>query len=168
VTGRAYTAARFGYRTVLGTLLGVGGGLLLAAVLPLAFGMRSFTVMSGSMEPAVHTGDVVVAEPIRPLEARIGDLVTFRDPAGSGRMISHRVRAVQATGSSVAFVTKGDANNTTERWTVSSRGQIGRVTYRLKAVGYCSSPFRRWRWAHGACCGSGARNGAMRAVPRPP
>ena len=128
--------ALFAARTLGWATLGLGAGLLLALVLPLAFGLRSFTVMSGSMEPAIATGDAVVAQPIRPLQARIGDVVTFRDPSGSARMISHRVRAVRASGAKVAFTTKGDANNTTERWTVPRDGQIGRVAYRLKVLGY--------------------------------
>ena len=36
--------------------------------------------MSGSMQPAIHTGDVVVDESIAPAEARVGDVVTFKDP----------------------------------------------------------------------------------------
>jgi signal peptidase I len=34
--------------------------LLAAVALPNAFGLRSFTVMSGSMEPGIHVGDVVI------------------------------------------------------------------------------------------------------------
>lgn len=127
---------RFAVRAVLWAALGLGAGLLLAATLPMAFGHRSFTVMSGSMEPALSTGDLVVVAPIRPLEARAGDAVTFRDPEGSDRMITHRVRAVRERGTDVSFTTKGDANNDTERWTVAREGQIGRVAYRLRGLGF--------------------------------
>ncbi len=55
-------------------------------------GFRSFTVLSGSMEPAISTGDVVVNERVGPLETRPGDVLTFRDPTRQGRLITHRLR----------------------------------------------------------------------------
>jgi signal peptidase len=127
---------RLAVRAALWAAAGVACGLLLAATLPLAFGDRSFTVMSGSMEPAISAGDVVVTQPIHPREARVGDVVTFRDPEGSGHMITHRVRDVDERAAGVAFTTKGDANNKTEHWTVARNGEIGRVAYRLPVLGY--------------------------------
>jgi signal peptidase len=108
----------------------------LAVGLPHAFGFKSFTVMSGSMEPAIGTGAVVVERPIAPREARVGDVVTFKDPEGSGRLITHRVTSVRVRGSTARFVTKGDANNTPERWSVPADGSIGRVAYDVPKVGY--------------------------------
>lgn len=114
----------------------LAGGLVLAAGAPAALGQRPMTVMSGSMQPAIHTGDVVVAEPIHPLEARIGDVVTFRAPDGSGRLITHRVRAMRARDGRVEFTTRGDANNAGERWSVAVAGEIGRVSLRVPKLGY--------------------------------
>lgn len=114
---------------------GLCAGLLAALALPLAVGMRPFTVMTGSMAPAIAPGDVVVVDRIAPLDARVGDIVTFRDPDGSGRLISHRVRAVRADGGRVAFRTRGDANSESERWSVPASGSIGRVAYTVPAIG---------------------------------
>ena len=100
-----------------------------------ATGFRSMTVMSGSMQPAVRTGDVVVNRPVAPVEARVGDVITFRDPAGGG-FITHRVRRVSVRGGTVTFVTKGDANTGSERWMIPADGEIGRVDYRLPRLGY--------------------------------
>jgi signal peptidase I len=110
--------------------------LLAAVALPNAIGMRSFTVMSGSMEPSIHTGDVVIDRKIRPLDARPGDVVTFSDPSGRGRLITHRLRSLRVQGHTARMVTKGDANNTVERWTVPTSGHIGRVELRVWKVGY--------------------------------
>jgi signal peptidase len=118
------------------TLLGLGLGAILALVAPLAFGARTLTVLSGSMEPALHTGDAVVSTPIRPLDARPGDIVTFHDPARGGALVTHRLRSVRARGGRVEAVTKGDANNAVERWSVPADGEIGRVAYRVPAVGH--------------------------------
>jgi signal peptidase len=110
--------------------------LLVAVALPAAIGMRSFTVMSGSMEPTIHVGDVVIDKKISPLDARPGDVVTFSDPTGRHRLITHRVRSIHARGSQVQVVTKGDANNTVERWSVPANGRIGRVELRVWKLGY--------------------------------
>lgn len=131
--------ASFGRRlrlVVIWTCLGLLFGTLFAAAAPLAVGDRSFTVLSGSMAPAIETGDVVVTEPISPLEARVGDIVTFQDPEGGDKLISHRVQSVGAAGAVARFVTRGDANTSTERWNVAADGQIGKVVYRLPKVGY--------------------------------
>ena len=111
-------------------LAGAGGAVL---------GYQPFTVMSGSMQPAIRTGDLVIDEHIAPLEARRGDVVTFVDPTDRRRLITHRVRHLRRQGSRVAFVTKGDANNTVERWSVPVEGRIGRVALRVPKLGYAAA-----------------------------
>lgn len=133
---RAFGLARVGGLTAIGAVTGFAVGIALAAAAPYALGHRSFTVMSGSMEPAIHTGDVVVAESITPLEAQVGDVITFREPGGSSRLVTHRLRKVHVHGRNAQMVTKGDANNTSERWNVPVDGHIGRVRYRIPYLGY--------------------------------
>ena len=116
-------------------------GLVAAAMVPLAFGAHPMTVMSGSMHPAIDTGDAVVVAPIRPVDARVGEVVTFRDPrrrGASGRLITHRIRGMRRDGDTVRMVTRGDANNASEQWSVRANGEIGRVVYRIPRAGYVS------------------------------
>jgi signal peptidase len=135
---RVRTAARF-----LASLIGgVVVGLLIAAGVSLAAGYRTFSVLSGSMEPTIHTGDAVVDEPISPLEARVGDIVTFKDPSRGGELVTHRLRSVRPSGGTVAMVTKGDANTAVERWTIPVNGSIGRVAYRLPNAGHVIATIR--------------------------
>jgi signal peptidase I len=126
----------------------------IAVGLPSVLGFKSFTVMSGSMEPAIGTGSVVVERPIAPSEARVGDVVTFKDPEGTGRLITHRVTRVRFSGATASFVTKGDANNNSERWTVPADGSIGRVAYHVPKVGY-------------AMAYAGGRNGRLLLIVLP-
>lgn len=118
--------------SVVGFLAGVG----LAARAPGLFGHPTLTVMSGSMEPAVGTGDLIVEKRIPPLDARIGDIVTFQDPDEPGRLLTHRVRSVRVDEGVVNFTTQGDANNHGEEWAAESAGTIGRVLYRIPRIGY--------------------------------
>jgi signal peptidase len=113
--------------------------LLLSAALPIAFGDRSMVVRSGSMTPAIRTGDVVVVAPISPDQAQVGDIVTFQDPDGSGRLLVHRVRAVVRQGHQYSFTTQGDANTTQEHWRVPVDGTIGSVAYRVPKLGFAAS-----------------------------
>jgi signal peptidase len=110
-------------------------GLLLILTIPTFFGYRNMVVLSGSMEPTIHTGDIVISRGISPLRAHVGDVVTFRDPAAD-RLISHRVRSMHVYNGSAHFVTKGDASNAVQKWQVPVDGRIGRVDLRLSRLGY--------------------------------
>ena len=116
--------------------IGLGAGLLGLAGAPRLVGLQSFTVMSGSMEPTISTGDVVVERRIHPLQAHIGDIVTFKDQTRGGELVTHRVRSMRVRGPMVSFVTRGDANTGSEHWTVRAGGTIGRVAYHLPRIGY--------------------------------
>jgi signal peptidase len=92
--------------------------------------------MSGSMEPNVSTGDLVVTLPISPGEAKSGDIVTFTDPEGTGKLITHRVASVRPDGDQYRFVTKGDANSNVERWGIPADGRVGHVVMKMPKLGY--------------------------------
>jgi signal peptidase I len=127
---------RWARRVVTFAVLGAGTALILAVLIPFALGMRSYTVMSGSMEPAIDTGDVVVERNLAPEEIRPGDVVTFRDPTRNNRLITHRVRHIAIDAGVVHVVTRGDANTGVERWSVPVKGRVGLVVYRLPRIGY--------------------------------
>jgi signal peptidase len=90
------------------------------------------------MEPTLGVGSVVIDEVISPLEARPGDIVTFKDPLRP-RQLTHRLQKVRVEGDTVYMVTQGDANDVPERWTVQRDGQIGRVVAHLPKLGYARS-----------------------------
>jgi signal peptidase I len=110
--------------------------VLLAAAAPLAIGDRSFVVKSGSMSPAIETGDVVVVDPISAASVEVGEIVTFESPDGGDRLMSHRVRAVEETEEGLRFTTQGDANTADEHWTIAQEGTVGRVLYRVPKLGF--------------------------------
>lgn len=126
-------AARIG---VTWLVLGFVLTLFLAAAAPLAVGDHSYVLRTGSMAPTLNPGDVEVVQSIAPLEAKVGDIVAFRDPQWRGRLVSHRVRAIERVGHGVNFITQGDANTGSERWSVPRNGTIGRVLYRVPKLGY--------------------------------
>jgi signal peptidase I len=122
-------------------VLGLAGALVLALTVPLAFHARPLTVLSGSMEPALMTGDVIVVRETAPLAVAPGDVVTYREPGGR-RLITHRVRHMRLQDGSVHFVTKGDANKPVERWRIPPDRTLRRVVYRVPLLGYGLNLFR--------------------------
>jgi signal peptidase len=116
--------------------IGLVSGLALAVSLPAVLGFQTLTVLSGSMEPTLHVGAVVIDERITPREAKVGDVITFPAPGNRNRLITHRLRSVRVSGGKAYMVTKGDANDTVERWNVPVRDEIGRVRYQLPKLGY--------------------------------
>jgi signal peptidase len=126
-------AGRFALTLTVNAVLGCALGLLVALALPLAFDARPLTVLSGSMEPTLTPGDVVVVKRIAPADARVGDVVTSRDPRG--RLVTHRVRSVRPRGTHFELVTQGDANNASERWTIERGGELSRSLYRVPLAG---------------------------------
>ena len=115
--------------------VGVAIALVAIVTLPGVFGYQALTVVSGSMEPTLATGSVVIDEVISPAEARPGDVVTFQDPLRS-RQLTHRIQKVRVEGDTFFMVTLGDANDAPERWNVPRDGEIGRVVAHLPKLGY--------------------------------
>lgn len=122
---------------VVGWAVVVAGALLALLIAgPLVVGDHPHTDLSGSMEPTISPGDVVINEGIEPWEARVGDIVTFHDPQEPSKLLTHRVVHTKDTGSHIVFVTQGDANNTQEHWRIAATGEIGRLVYIVPWVGH--------------------------------
>ena len=85
----------------------VAVALLTWACLPVLTGMVPTLIVSGSMEPRIHAGDVVLVASANGTEVAAGAVVTFDDPAHEGRLLTHRVVGVNPDGT---LRTRGDAN----------------------------------------------------------
>lgn len=136
--GRARTIAR-AVAALPATLL---VALLLTLALPVAFGCRSLVVMSGSMEPTVPTGSVVVVKSIPGAAIAVGDVISFHPPEDTARIVTHRVLAVTEQDGKVAVETRGDANTGSEKWSIDPAGTVGRVVFHIPYLGYLLAPLR--------------------------
>ena len=72
-------------------------------------GWRVDAVLSGSMEPEVKTGSLVVTRSVDAEDIEVGDIITFYPNAAEENMVTHRVIGIGHS-SSLYFETKGDAN----------------------------------------------------------
>jgi signal peptidase len=100
------------------------------SALPIPGGAKTFVVQSGSMEPAIRTGSIVVVLPQEKYQT--GDVITFGPYSKSRPLTTHRIVEVTSTG----YVTQGDANNATDARTVLSSNVIGRVRFSIPYFGY--------------------------------
>lgn len=124
-----------GIGLVRAAVLAALGTLALLALVPVLVGWRPTLVQSGSMEPAVRTGDVVVTAPLAPAarqRVRAGAVVLFRDPARPNRYLLHRIAGRNPDGT---FRTKGDANLTADSTPVPADALIAVGRIRIPLIG---------------------------------
>jgi len=97
--------------SALGTALLI---LLIVICLPLtvpkAFHYHVYTVISGSMEPAIPTGSLVYIKEMEPKDVQVDDVIAFYGTKDAASIITHRV--VENRVLMGEFITKGDANAT--------------------------------------------------------
>jgi signal peptidase len=137
-----YLALRAARAAILAAL----GCVALVTVLPPLFGWQPTIVISGSMAPAIRTGDVVLTAPLRPSDAAalpVGAVVLATDPGRAHDLLMHRVVAHNADGT---LTTKGDANplaDTTPMPATNLKG-VGRI--RVPLIGIPVLRARKGDW----------------------
>ncbi len=106
---------------------------LLLSVVPRAAGYKAFGVNSGSMQPVINKGSLVLTRSVKFEDIKIGDILTFYDSHTAG-YFSHRVAVIYPD--SMQLVTKGDANNAYDPKTTHYSCVEGRVVHILPLLGY--------------------------------
>ena len=95
-------------------------------------GYKSFLIQSGSMEPSIMTGDIIV---IHQIDQYIkNDVITFQNE--ESRIITHRIVEITNKGRDKFFVTKGDANRSEDEGVVSPSNILGKVIYVIPKLGF--------------------------------
>lgn len=96
-------------------------------VLPKLFGIQVYAILTGSMTPSYPIGGVVYVKEAEAADISAGDVITYCMGTNTKYVMTHRV--AETNGS--YFITKGDANNTTDPEPVSSERLIGKVIFYL-------------------------------------
>ena len=136
-------------RTVLWSVL----LLALWSTLPAFLGWHVTTVVSGSMAPAIRTGDVVAAMPAGPDAVTPGRVLLVEDPDHDDRLRLHRLRRVEPDGS---LRLRGDANPAADRTTVEPDAVLGIGVLRFPGVGLPRVWIADRAWSHLVATGLGA------------
>lgn len=88
-------------------VLAMVAGLLIWAVLPAGLGWQPTVVLSGSMEPAIRVGDVVITRQVPAEALEPGHVLLVEDPARPDQLLLHRYDHLDDDG---GLVLRGDAN----------------------------------------------------------
>ena len=126
-------------RGVVATLL----GLALWAAAPAVIGWQPTTVMTGSMEPRLAPGDVVVSRPVSAGEVRMGKILLADDPDQPGHLRMHRY---VEDGPAGTLVTKGDANPQQDSTPLQRSAVHGVAFLRVPFVGTPITWVRTGQW----------------------
>lgn len=98
------------------------------------YGWEFDAVLSGSMEPALGVGGLVVIRPVDATRINVGDVISFKLP-GIDTPICHRVIDIQETESGRVFQTRGDANEEPDLNPVPAEAVTGKEVFYLPYIG---------------------------------
>jgi len=110
------------------------------AIIWFAVGLFPFQpalVASGSMEPKMYAGDVVIIAKVSADNVELGDVIQFRVPEEV--TIMHRVIEIQETETGgKLFITKGDANDQPDSEPVMPENVVGKTVMTIPKIGWAS------------------------------
>lgn len=108
--------------------------LLIVSTVPITGNVKVLTVLSGSMEPSIKTGSVVVVKPAG--EYKSGDVITFGPYSKTRAPITHRITEVKQVEGQEIYITKGDANDGPDSKETLKKDVVGKVLFSIPFLGY--------------------------------
>lgn len=101
-------------------------------------GFRTFTVMSGSMEPNYPVGGMIYVKPVDYQSLQVGDVISY--VANDDKtVVTHRIVDIEVDQNDASvwrFKTKGDANSTADAKLVHYKNVLGTPVITIPLIGY--------------------------------
>ena len=107
--------------------------LMVPSLLPRIMGYQTYNVISGSMEPELPVGCLVLVKSISPEMVKEDDIIVFHR---GDSIITHRVVEVQKE--ERQFITKGDANEDWDAGYITMSEIRGLASKKIPLLGYPS------------------------------
>ena len=100
-------------------------------------GYSPMLVLSDSMFPNIQAGDLIICKKTNPQNIKTGDIISFFDPTStSNSVVTHRVVEIQTKeDGSLAWITRGDANNADDSNPVPAENLVGIYQRRIPKLG---------------------------------
>ena len=103
---------------------------------PSVGGYLPLIVLTDSMYPYIESGDLIICHTIEGDDVKVGDVISYFDPEGNGTsIVTHRVMEITEQDGSLAFKTKGDANNVEDSLLVPEKSLVGIYQSRIAGAG---------------------------------
>ena len=103
------------------------------------FGYTAMSILTGSMQPVLMPGDMIVVKATEPKAIKAQDIITYKE---GDILITHRVMDVAATNEQLSFITKGDANNVEDPRPILAEHVVGVMALRIPFAGYAAKHMR--------------------------
>lgn len=103
--------------------------------LPTINGYGTLEVISGSMEPTIDVGDLIIVN-TKYDELKENDIITFYDEKGS--FVTHRIIEIKDG----EYITKGDNNNSEDQGTINKDDIVAKYVTRIKGMGKLMAAFK--------------------------
>ncbi len=110
--------------------------LILFSTSAIPGGYNLYAVMSGSMEPTIKTGSVIVVH--KQPRYKIGDIITVIQ-LNSKETITHRINQIIKKTNKTEYILKGDANKSYDPQPIIQQRVIGKVLFSFPSIGYVTS-----------------------------
>ena len=98
--------------------------------IPSIFGIKTFVVVSGSMEPELSIGDIVKETGKNQLMEK--DIISYREDQ---KIITHRIYSIMLVNGDIMYQTKGDSNNLFDNQLVKYDDIEGKVIFIIPKLG---------------------------------
>ena len=124
------------------TISGYSIAIVLLLFSGLSFGgvVKARIVLTGSMEPAISAGDIIITTPITRKEPKAGDVVAYQAKRFNGENVavfSHRIISGDINS---GFVVKGDANKSPDNQKPKAPDILGVVIFVIPFLGNILTP----------------------------
>lgn len=100
---------------------------------PSAFGFRTYSIITKSMEPVLKKGDVILVQERNTSSYKVGDIITFKGTSGElkGKIVTHEIVGIKLENGKNIFYTKG-IQNISEDPAVYEDEILGKYIYKFK------------------------------------
>lgn len=97
---------------------------------PSLFGYKNFVILTGSMEPTLNKGDIVIVK--RSTDIKEKDIISFRI---GNSVVTHRVYEIYKENGKEYYITKGDANSDTDSELIAKNKVEGKYCFKIPFLG---------------------------------
>ncbi len=96
------------------------------------FGYKNFVIVSGSMEPTIMTGDVILVKEVPEEQIQTRDIISFTQ---RGTNVTHRIIEIIEENGVTKYKTKGDNNNTEDKEKITYDQIEGKYQFKINQFG---------------------------------
>jgi len=108
--------------------------LVLISLLPIKNNYKLYSVMSGSMEPTIGVGSMIISQPVS--NYHVDNIITYQNLESTNQTTTHRIVEITEEDGATRYYTKGDANDGIDGNYITDDKIIGKYLFNIPYLGY--------------------------------